>query len=114
MFKQRNTVAAKDKLLRFFRFCAVGGSGVLVDMFALHVLSGRSGPGGIIFPAKLCAAGLAMVNNFAWNELWTFRGLTERLRALDRLKRFAKFSLICSGGILISASILVLLVQNWG
>jgi dolichol-phosphate mannosyltransferase len=51
----------------------VGGSGVAVDMGVLFVLSDPRCLGWNITFSKICAAQIAMLNNFVWNELWTFR-----------------------------------------
>lgn len=59
-------------LLRFVKFCIVGGSGVLVDMTVLYLLADPSRFGWSITLSKICAAEIAMINNFVWNEHWTF------------------------------------------
>lgn len=54
------------------RFCLVGASGVVVDMGTLALLTEFT-----LLPlvlAKALACELAIVNNFVWNDLWTFHG----------------------------------------
>jgi hypothetical protein len=51
----------------------VGGSGLLVDMGVLYLLADVSRLGLNITMSKICAAEVAMISNFIWNELWTFR-----------------------------------------
>ena len=53
------------------KFCLVGGRGVLVDMTLLHWLA--KGFGWNVNLSKVCSAEAALLNNFLWNEVWTFR-----------------------------------------
>ncbi len=100
---------------RFLRFCVVGGSGVFVDMAVLHVLAGPGMFGWALVPGKVCAAEVAMINNFLWNDVWTFRGLAGgRTGWKGKLARFGKFNLICSVGIAIGAMVLKWLVEFLG
>lgn len=90
---------------RFIRFCLVGGSGVVVNMGVIWLLKG-SGTLGTL-RAGAVAAECAIINNFLWNEIWTFRDrsrLHPRLR--DRLWRFGHFNLICGVGAAFQLSIL--------
>jgi len=97
---------------RFPRFAAVGLSGVAVDMALLFLLSDPRALGWELTPSKVLAAEAAMVNNFIWNDSWTFRDLAERLGGgTARLKRFAKFNLICAMGLALSVLLLALQVN---
>ena len=58
---------------RFVRFAAVGLSGVVVDMGVLYLLSDPSTLGWGLTRSKIIAAELAIINNFIWNDAWTFR-----------------------------------------
>jgi dolichol-phosphate mannosyltransferase len=62
-----------ERLIQFTKFCLVGGSGVFVDMGILYLLADPSRLGWNITLSKICAAEIAMINNFIWNELWTFK-----------------------------------------
>jgi dolichol-phosphate mannosyltransferase len=64
---------------------------------------------------KICAGQTAMVNNFIWNDLWTFRDLAlyDRTRR-GRWVRFFKFDAICSGGLLLSVVLLHIQVVRFG
>jgi dolichol-phosphate mannosyltransferase len=62
-----------ERLHQFIKFCLVGGSGVFVDMGVLFLLADPRCLGLNITLSKICAAEAAMINNFVWNELWTFR-----------------------------------------
>jgi dolichol-phosphate mannosyltransferase len=57
----------------FIKFCFVGTSGFCVDMAILFFLADSRSLGLNIIVSKICSAEIAMINNFIWNELWTFR-----------------------------------------
>lgn len=78
------SLAQVPRLQQFFKFCMVGGSGVVVDMTVLHFLVDPNYLGWNVSLSKLCSAEAAMLNNFLWNEVWTFRGA-----AADRARRRA-------------------------
>src|SRR6266851_4779213 len=97
---------------RFPRFAAVGLSGVAVDMALLFLLSDPHALGWGLTQSKVLAAEAAIVNNFIWNDSWTFRDLAQRLGGgAARLKRFAKFNLICAMGLALSVLLLALQVN---
>lgn len=88
---------------------------MLVDMLILHILAGSGMLHCNLIVTKICSAEVAMANNFIWNDLWTFRGLAHGHRGFPALlRRFGRFNMICSVGILISAAILKLLVHFGG
>jgi dolichol-phosphate mannosyltransferase len=100
---------------RFLRFGVVGCSGVLVDMSLLYLLHDPTVLGLPLVLSKGMAAELAIANNFAWNELWTFRDVASKHPTLpQRLKRLVKFNLICGLGLLLNALILILLTHGLG
>lgn len=100
---------------RFPRFAAVGLSGVGVDMALLFLLSDRHALGWGLTQSKLLAAEAAIVNNFVWNDAWTFRDLATKLGGgTARLKRFARFNLICAMGLALSVLLLALQVDVLG
>ena len=108
----KNTLAcpllATECLLgRYLKFCLVGGTGVLVDMAVLFVLTSPL-MGWNLLLSKVIAAEVAIMNNFVWNELWTFNsGRQERSR--DRVYGLLAFNLVCLAGI--GWSVLLLHVQ---
>jgi putative flippase GtrA len=63
----------RERLVQFVKFCLVGGSGVVVDMGMLFLLADPKCLGLNVTLSKVLAAETALVNNFIWNELWTFR-----------------------------------------
>lgn len=98
-------------LWAFVRFGIVGLSGVLVDMGLLY--QGHTLLGLPLTRSKLIAAEVAIVNNFIWNDLWTFRAVSHQQQGWSaRLKRFLKFNLICLSGLVLNVLVLNL-VYNW-
>jgi dolichol-phosphate mannosyltransferase len=95
---------------RFFRFCVVGASGVLVDMGLLFVLSDPRMLGWGLTRSKLIAAEVAIFSNFLINDLWTFGDISSaQAGALARFRRFLGFNLICSAGLALNIILLNLL-----
>lgn len=93
--------------VRFLRFAVVGSSGVLVDMAVLYLLSDPRALGLGLTRSKLVAAELAIVNNFLWNDAWTFRDLVAPgSGGAHRLRRFVKFNGICGAGLLLNVALL--------
>jgi dolichol-phosphate mannosyltransferase len=91
---------------RYARFCIVGLSGVIVDMLILHILVASNSFHLNLSLAKFLAAELAMLNNFIWNDLWTFRSYATPWIVRSKALGLLRFNLICAGGILISVLIL--------
>lgn len=94
-------------LSRFIRFALVGCSGVVVDMGLLFVLSDPIMLGWGLTRSKLIASELAIVNNFLWNDSWTFHDVSARHPGGKyKLRRFAKFQLICFAGLMLNTILL--------
>jgi dolichol-phosphate mannosyltransferase len=92
---------------RLFRFGVVGTSGVIVDMAVLFLLSDPQALGFGLTRSKLVAAELAIMNNFFWNDAWTFRDLIGGRRSMrHKLRRLAKFHAICGIGLVLSVALL--------
>lgn len=94
------------ELQRYCRFCVVGGSGVIVDTALLCGFLAMGAFGGSLLFCKWAAAELALVNNFVWNERWTFRGRSDQMKVKDILYRCLRFHLICGVGIAMSVMLL--------
>jgi dolichol-phosphate mannosyltransferase len=90
------------ELLRFLRFAVVGGSGVAVNMLVLWLLHDAIGLG--LTRSSVVATTLAILNNFLWNNHWTFKATSIQSR---RLAQFAAISVV---GLVITAAILNILV----
>lgn len=80
-------------LVRFIKFGIVGGSGILVNMGGLWFFTEVVGIYYLI--SSVLAIGLAMISNFVWNDLWTWRDRGEPgVKAY--LTRMAKFIVVSS------------------
>lgn len=96
--------------IAFARFGLVGMSGVLVDMGMLYLLTSDGIGGGSIYLgwAKVFASATALINNFVWNDLWTFKFAARRHVGMKpRLVRLGKFVVICGAGIGLATVVLV-------
>jgi dolichol-phosphate mannosyltransferase len=83
---------------RFLRFGLVGFSGLFIDMGLLYVLFDGLGLG--LTRSALIAAEMAIINNFIWNDFWTFRDLARQQKQWrQRIKRLGKFNVICGLGL---------------
>jgi len=92
---------------RFFRFAVVGMSGVAVDMAVLYLLSDPRALGFGLTRSKIVAAELAIINNFIWNDAWTFRDLARGQPGFrHKLRRLVKFNLICGAGLVLNVILL--------
>jgi dolichol-phosphate mannosyltransferase len=92
---------------RFLRFALVGASGVFVDMAVLFLLSDPRTLGFGLTRSKAVAAELAIINNFLWNDAWTFRDLVGDQRGWrHKLRRLLKFNAVCGIGLLLNVLLL--------
>jgi dolichol-phosphate mannosyltransferase len=100
---------------RFVRFGLVGLSGVLVDMVMLYLLSDPTMLAWGLTRSKILASEVAILNNFLWNDRWTFRDLSRHQRGRRRWgKRLLKFNLICLMGLILNVLILNVLFNGVG
>jgi dolichol-phosphate mannosyltransferase len=105
----------KYQLQRFLRFGLVGLSGVFIDMAMLYLLSDPTALGWGLTRSKIIASEVAVINNFLWNDRWTFGDIASRQTGWrKRLKRFLKFNLICLVGIALNVMLLNLLFNHLG
>jgi len=105
----------KYQLQRFLRFGLVGLSGVFIDMTMLYLLSDPTTLGWGLTRSKIIASEVAVINNFLWNDRWTFGDISSRQSGWrKRLKRFLKFNLICLVGIVLNVMLLNLLFNQLG
>jgi dolichol-phosphate mannosyltransferase len=75
-------------------------SGVFVDMAILYFLSDVSTLGWGLTRSKIISSEVAVINNFLWNDLWTFRDISsQQVGWRKRIRRFLKFNFICLFGI---------------
>jgi dolichol-phosphate mannosyltransferase len=93
----------------FVRFCIVGASGTLIDTTMLFLLSDPLTLNWGLTRSKIIAAELALANNFIWNDLWTFGKFSIHQNTFrQRARRFLKFNLLCSVGIILNLIILTI------
>jgi dolichol-phosphate mannosyltransferase len=92
---------------RFVRFGIVGLSGVVVDMGLLYLLSDPSMLGWGLTRSKILGSEVAIINNFLWNDAWTFGDISRRQTGWRlRLRRFGKFQMICLAGLALNTALL--------
>ncbi|MBD3881267.1 glycosyltransferase [Phormidium tenue FACHB-886] len=100
---------------RFIRFGLVGLSGVFVDMAVFYLLSDPSTLAWGLTRSKIIASEIAIVNNFLWNDRWTFGDISQRQRGnRQRLRRFIKFNVICLAGLILNVLLLNALFNGLG
>ncbi|VEP14812.1 Sulfonate ABC transporter permease [Hyella patelloides LEGE 07179] len=92
---------------RFLRFGIVGFSGVFVDMGMLYLLSDPNTLGWGLTRSKILASEVAIINNFLWNDAWTFADFSSQQKGWSkRFKRFLKFNVVCLAGLILNVLIL--------
>ncbi|MQL53915.1 glycosyltransferase [Desulfofundulus thermobenzoicus] len=96
-------VLSSPEDLRFWKFCLVGASGVVMNMFFFLLLT-RLLRLDVILSA-LVATTLAMFSNFLLNDHFTWPGARED----QFFSRTVKFFLCCTAGMLINVAVLALL-----
>ena len=100
---------------RFIRFGCVGLSGVFVDMAVFYLLSDPTTLAWGLTRSKIIAAEAAIINNFLWNDRWTFGDIASRQKGWRRrFKRLVKFNLICLTGLILNVLLLNLLFNLFG
>ena len=96
---------------RFIRFGLVGLSGLTVDMAMLYILYDGLHLG--LTRSAILAAELAIINNFFWNDRWTFRDVSQQQPGQSQwFKRLLKFNLICLMGLVLKILALNLLFNT--
>jgi dolichol-phosphate mannosyltransferase len=97
----------KFPFMRFARYGLVGLSGVFVDMTIFYLLHDSAGLGLALTRSKIIASELAILNNFLWNDRWTFGDIARRQSGRkQRLKRFLKFNAVCLMGLILNVLLL--------
>ncbi len=92
---------------RFIRFGLVGLSGVFVDMAMLYLLSDPTTLAWPLTRSKILAGEIAILNNFLWNDAWTFADVSAKQQEWhQRGKRFIKFNVICLAGLILNVLVL--------
>ncbi len=100
---------------RFIRFGVVGLSGVFVDMIVLYLLHDASTLGWGLTRSKILAGEAAIINNFLWNDAWTFSDMSGQQKGWrKRIKRFVKFNIVCLVGLVLNVLLLNILYNTLG
>ncbi len=102
--------AAWREWKKVFKFGIVGLTGVIVNLAVLKLLlmAGISG-----YIALFFAITLAILNNFVWNDLWTFQDSARRM-VTSAGKRLRLFYIVSAGGAVINYGVAVLLTHFMG
>ena len=98
-----------EECRKILSFGIVGISGIFVNMGVLWLLTSIAGIPDLISLA--IAIELSIVNNFVWNDLWTFG---EGHRSRNVWHRFISFQLVSIGGALINWFLYYLLTRFGG
>ena len=94
---------------RFLRFGVVGFSGLFVDIVVFYLL--RELIGLPLYLSTALSIEAAIINNFLWNDAWTFADLAQKQKGWPaRFGRFYKFNLVCLMGAFLQVGIMTLLL----
>ncbi len=96
---------------RFAKFCLAGSNGVLVNLGLLALLTEVFGLFYVLSAAIAIEA--SIINNFTWNELWTFRDRRTSTSSPIGV-RLVKFNLISLVGLGIQIGLLLLFTEVVG
>jgi dolichol-phosphate mannosyltransferase len=103
--------AAWKEWKKIFKFGLVGVSGIVVNMGFLWYLTEYVGLYYLL--SSLFAIELSILNNFIWNDIWTFKyGGSNKLTS--RWQRLITFHVISAGGLAINWGVLYLLTSVVG
>lgn len=98
---------------RFIRFGISGFSGVFVDFGVFYLL--RTVLGLALTRSTICSSEIAIINNFLWNDLWTFKDISRGQKGWrKRFKRLLKFNVICLSGLIINVLLVNLMFNVLG
>ena len=102
--------AAWREWKKVFKFGLVGISGIVVNLAILWLLL-RLGISGYV--ALFFAIAVAILNNFLWNDVWTFRDSIQR-KTTSIGRRLWVFYSVSAGGAIINYAVAVLLTNLLG
>jgi len=100
--------AAWREWKRVFKFGIVGISGIFINQGLLIFF--KEIIGFSIPVASVFAIELAILNNFFWNDIWTFKSEDGQQKLSSRWHRLIAFQLISMGGAIINFVVLIVLV----
>jgi dolichol-phosphate mannosyltransferase len=93
---------------RMLKFCAVGISGIIINEAILWTLTEIYGF--FYLYSSIISTESAILNNFVWNELWTFHDTHGDIKS-GIIKRFLKFQISRFGGLILGSIFLILLTE---
>ncbi|MFA4860795.1 glycosyltransferase [Methanoregula sp.] len=96
---------------RVIKFGLVGLTGIVVNMGLLYYLKEYVGLYYLV--ASFIAIEISILNNFLWNDLWTFR-TQEKQKLSSRWHRLLAFNLVSAGGVVINLGLLYLFTSVFG
>ena len=96
---------------KVLRFAIVGCSGIVVNMGVLWLLTRYAGIYYLV--SSVIAIEVSILNNFLWNDLWTFGSDMEHRRR-STVHRIGLFHMVSAGGAVINWVILLVLTQFAG
>ena len=102
------SLTQKDDIRRFVKFCLVGGSGVLVNMFFLWFFTEKAKFYYLI--SSLIAIEISVLSNYVLNDLWTWYDRGKEGKT-EYFKRMLQYHVSSSAAILANLSILWLLTE---
>lgn len=88
---------------RFFRFAIVGFSGVIVDLGTFYLFHNSLSLA--LTLSAMVSTEMAIINNFFWNNIWTFGEVSFQQKTSQKFQRFVKFNLICFVGLIFNSLI---------
>jgi putative flippase GtrA len=94
-------------LIRWLKFNAVGIAGAGVQLAALWLLARVVGIQYVV--ATILAVELAVLHNFAWHEVWTWRGIP----AEGRLRRLGRFHVANGFVSMLSNAVFTWIFKQW-
>jgi putative flippase GtrA len=98
-------------LSRFFRFAVVGFSGVIVDLGTFYLFHNSLSLA--LTLSAMLSTQIAIINNFLWNDIWTFGDVCFPQTTSQKFQRFVKFNLICFVGLIFNSLIVNLLFYEF-
>ena len=98
------------KILRFIKFGTVGFIGYLINAFFLYLFAKIGSPEWATWAAS---TELAIISNFTFNNLWTFK--TEKITGVSKLGyKFFQFNLTSAGALIIQTVVGTIGVKIFG
>lgn len=103
--------AAWREWMKVFKFGIVGISGIIVNLAILFLLVEYASVNKDL--ASPVAIEISILNNFIWNDLWTFRSEANR-KISSRWHRLGAFNVVSAGGAVINYGVFLVLTAGFG